>query len=101
MQVISLGVQMAKRKNQYHLVKKEPQSLQEVRPKNFEADYQRRYDEENPPSSDDEDGSSDSDDDGKRRKRKAAAANSDDEWNNVAVDRKTRRTDERNAAKKA
>ena len=45
MQVIALGVSMARRKKEQHLVKTEPQPLTEFRPANFEAAYKAKYDE--------------------------------------------------------
>jgi len=39
MQVIALGVSMARRKNESDCVRSEPNPLTEFRPKNFDADY--------------------------------------------------------------
>ena len=43
-QVIAMGVKLARQKDEYDLIKKEPQSLTEFRPPNFDADYQKLYD---------------------------------------------------------
>ena len=72
------------------MLKREPQPLQEFRPPNFEADYQKRYDEQ--ASSSDDDSESDSDNGDSKRRRQAAAVDSDDEWSQVGEDRQTRRT---------
>jgi len=81
MQVIALGVGMARLKKEQHMIRKEPMDLTEFRPTNFDTDYKRKFDEA--ASSEEED--SDSSDDGKPRK--GAAVDSDDEWNAVGNDR--------------
>lgn len=90
MQVIALGVSMARRKNEEHLVKTEPKPLTEFRPKNFDAAYQQKYDEMR--SDDEDDESSDSSDDAATKSRKKAAVDSDDEWSAVGEDRQTKRS---------
>jgi len=39
MQVIALGVKLARQKNEQDLIKKQPKPLSEFRPENFDADY--------------------------------------------------------------
>ena len=39
LQVIALGVRLAKEKGEFENIKKEPQPLTEFRPDNFNADY--------------------------------------------------------------
>lgn len=92
--MIALGVRISKQKGEHHLIKKEPQPLREFRPANFDADYQKRFDEM--ASSDEE--SEDSDRPAKSRK---AAAGDDDDWNSVSDDRQTQRTKKRKEEKHA
>ena len=86
MQVIALGVSMARRKNEIHLVKTKPQPLTEFRPKSFETDYKRRFDEMASSDESQNEDSSDSDSSSKKN-RKKAAVDSDDDWNAVGEDR--------------
>lgn len=97
-QVIAMGVKLARQKNEHNLLKTEPATLQEFRPNNFDEDYQKKFDEAN---ADDTDSDADSDSDGDAKKKRAAAVDSDDEWNNVTLDRKARRTQQRDADKVA
>ena len=92
-----MGVKLARQKEEYDLIKKEPQPLTEFRPANFDADYKKLYDELNPDSGSD----SDSDEGNGGKRKNAAAVDSDDEWNNVGQDRQTRRTNQRREEKKA
>ena len=44
-QVIALGIRLAQEKGEYDNVRKEPMPLTEFRPDNFNADYQKKFDE--------------------------------------------------------
>ena len=61
------------------MVRKEPQPLTEFRPNNFEADYQKKYDEQ--------DFDSDTSDDDEKQPAKKAKVSDDDDWNDVGEDR--------------
>ena len=87
---------MARLKKEHDCLKREPQPLKEFRPKNFEDDYRRKFDEM---ASSDEGSDSDSDSDGGKKGRNKGG--DDDEWTSVGEDRQTIRTRERNEAKKA
>ena len=43
--VIALGIRMAREKGEFDRIRKEPQPLTEFRPRNFESDYAKKYDE--------------------------------------------------------
>ena len=98
LQVIALGVRLAKEKGEIDNIKKEPQPLTEFRPDNFNSVYEKKYDEQ------DYDSETDEEADGAEGKPAAAdkkpAANDDDDWNDVAEDRQDKRTRVRNEAKK-
>jgi hypothetical protein len=91
MLVIAMGVKIAKEQGDAHLVRKEPQPLEEFKPAQFGTAYQKLEDE----FDSDEDQSEHSSDDNS----KDAAANSDDDWNEVDADRQTKRTKQRNVDK--
>ncbi len=92
-QVIALGVKIARVKKEHEFIRSEPLPLTEFRPANFDAEYKRKFDELASSDSENEEDDSDS------KKPSKAAIDSDDEWNNVGDDRKTRRTNQRNAEK--
>ena len=73
-QVIALGIKMARQKNQGHLLRREPQPLTEFRPKNFDDDYKRKYDEAHSSEEEDSDNSED------QSKQSKKAVDSDEEW---------------------
>ena len=95
MQVIALGVRLAKEKSEMEFVKKEPQPLTEFRPDNFNNDYQKKYDEQDYDTDTDEEAETEA----AEAEKKPAAANDDDDWNEVADDRQNQRTRVRNEAK--
>lgn len=92
--MIALGVKLTRQKDELDLIRKEPLPLTEFRPKNFDADYQRKFDEQVTDSEE-----SDSSDEGRDRCKPAVDA--DDEWNAVDEDRQTKRTNKRKEEKQA
>ena len=96
-QVIAMGVKLARQKNEQHLIKKEPQPLTEFRPANFDADYQKKFDEL--ASDDESDGDSSEEAEAGPKKRRPARADDDDEFTTVGEDRQTRRTKQRKEEK--
>ena len=63
--------------------------MTEFRPKNFEAEYSKIYDEQDYDSSTDDETT-----------KKPVVTGDDDDWNDVPEDRQTKRTRERKEAKR-
>lgn len=59
------------------MIKKEPMPLAEFRPQNFDADYQRKFDE----------AASSEEEDSDESEKPCKAVDSDDEWSSVGQDR--------------
>lgn len=89
--VIALGVKIAKEQGDAHLVRKEPQPLEEFKPAQLGDAYQKLEDEWD---TDEDQSEHSSDENGKD-----AEAGSDDDWNDVESDRQTMRTKQRNVDK--
>lgn len=70
--MISLGIKLAKRSGEGHLVRKEPKGLQEFRPERLKEAY---------------DACSSSDEDSSEDEKDLTENNDDDGWNEVEEDR--------------